>query len=51
MSIVNHFSELVSPEKQLRGGVTFVDKIPKNQTGKILRKELRAKYENEISNV
>ena len=30
--------------KQLAGGVVFVDKIPRNTTGKILRRELEAKY-------
>ncbi|RZB38958.1 AMP-binding domain containing protein [Asbolus verrucosus] len=31
----------VSPEKRLRGGVIFVPEIPKNPSGKILRRELR----------
>lgn len=31
----------VAPYKQLRGGVIFVDEIPKSASGKILRKELR----------
>jgi 4-coumarate--CoA ligase len=31
----------VAGYKQLRGGVVFVDAIPKNASGKILRKELR----------
>lgn len=30
--------------KQLRGGVQFVDSIPKTSTGKILRREIRQKY-------
>lgn len=33
----------VSSEKQLRGGVRFVKEIPKNATGKILRRVLREK--------
>nr|CAD7201654.1 unnamed protein product [Timema douglasi] len=31
----------VSSAKKLRGGVQFVEAIPKNPSGKILRKELR----------
>lgn len=34
------FFQLSNP-KHLRGGVRFIPEIPKNQTGKILRKELR----------
>jgi len=33
----------VSSFKRLRGGVVFVSQIPKTETGKILRRELRAK--------
>ncbi|KAK9872488.1 hypothetical protein WA026_017956 [Henosepilachna vigintioctopunctata] len=31
----------LSPEKWLRGGVIFLEEIPKNPTGKVLRRELR----------
>lgn len=31
----------VASYKQIRGGVIFVDAIPKNSSGKILRRELR----------
>jgi 4-coumarate--CoA ligase len=34
--------------KQLRGGVVFVDELPKNALGKILRRELRDKAVAEI---
>lgn len=31
----------VAPHKQLAGGIEFVEQLPKNPTGKLLRKELR----------
>lgn len=34
-------ADSVSPQKRLRGGVYFVDSIPRNPTGKILRRVLR----------
>lgn len=34
----------VARHKRLRGGVCFVDEIPKNPSGKILRRVLRDKY-------
>ncbi|XP_018574151.1 luciferin 4-monooxygenase [Anoplophora glabripennis] len=34
-------ADSVSPQKQLRGGVIFLKEIPKNPTGKILRRVLR----------
>lgn len=37
----------VSNYKQLRGGVIFLDAIPKSPAGKILRKMLRDAAENE----
>jgi len=33
--------ERVADYKRLRGGVVFVDAIPKNASGKILKKDLR----------
>lgn len=33
--------ERASPAKRLHGGVVFVDEIPKNPSGKILRRKLR----------
>jgi acyl-coenzyme A synthetase/AMP-(fatty) acid ligase len=35
-------AEQVAPFKRLRGGVIFIDAIPKLLSGKILRRELRA---------
>lgn len=34
--------------KQLRGGVVFVDEIPKNAIGKFLRRELRERAKKEL---
>lgn len=31
----------VAPHKQLAGGIEFVDQLPKNSTGKLVRKELK----------
>ena len=35
----------VAEYKRLDGGVEFIDVIPKNATGKILRRELKARFE------
>ena len=35
------FSDRVSPHMRLRGGVEFIDRIPKSSSGKILRRVLR----------
>jgi len=32
----------VAPHKRLKGGVVFIDAIPKTNTGKLLRRELKA---------
>nr|CAD7392269.1 unnamed protein product [Timema cristinae] len=39
--LVDYVNGQVSSAKKLRGGVQFVEAIPKNPSGKILRKELR----------
>lgn len=36
--IANYIAQRVAPHKKLRGGVEFIDKIPKSASGKILRK-------------
>ena len=41
--IKNWLAERVSKHKRLAGGVHFVEAVPKNPSGKILRKELREK--------
>ncbi|GIZ46860.1 hypothetical protein CKM354_000996900 [Cercospora kikuchii] len=37
-----------APYKQLRGGVVFIDEIPKNAIGKFLRKDLRERAKREL---
>ncbi|XP_076064232.1 uncharacterized protein LOC143038639 [Oratosquilla oratoria] len=39
--IKNYVAQRVSSYKQLAGGVAFVDELPKNPTGKLLRRELK----------
>jgi 4-coumarate--CoA ligase len=46
-SIVDFVKRNVAGHKQLRGGVVFLDEIPKSQAGKILRKDLRVLAERE----
>ncbi|TRY77011.1 hypothetical protein TCAL_06363 [Tigriopus californicus] len=40
--IIDFVAERVAPHKKLGAGVMFVETLPKNQTGKILRRELKA---------
>jgi len=44
-------AKIASNPKWLRGGVKFIDDIPKNITGKILRLELREFYKNMKANL
>jgi 4-coumarate--CoA ligase len=46
--IASWLATKVAPHKRLVGGVKFVDAIPKNQSGKILRKELREVAKKEV---
>jgi acyl-coenzyme A synthetase/AMP-(fatty) acid ligase len=39
-SIADYITEKVAPPKRLRGGVRFLDAIPKSAAGKILRRIL-----------
>jgi len=41
-SIIDWVKERAAPHKHLGAGVMFVETLPKNQTGKILRRELKA---------
>ncbi|CAG9808478.1 unnamed protein product [Chironomus riparius] len=43
-SVQEYVAQRVSDYKKLAGGVEFVDTIPKNTTGKILRRELKSRY-------
>jgi acyl-coenzyme A synthetase/AMP-(fatty) acid ligase len=38
----------LAPYKQLRGGIVFVDELPKSAIGKILRRELREQAKREM---
>lgn len=40
--IEEYVNERVTSYKKLRGGIVFVDAIPKNASGKILRRQLKA---------
>ncbi|XP_052737716.1 luciferin 4-monooxygenase-like [Bicyclus anynana] len=40
--IIDYISDKVAPWKKLRGGVIFVDEVPKTPSGKILRRKLKA---------
>ena len=42
-NIKNWLAERVSRHKRLEGGVHFIDVVPKNPSGKIMRKLLREK--------
>uniref|UniRef100_A0A1A9X195 Luciferin 4-monooxygenase n=1 Tax=Glossina brevipalpis TaxID=37001 RepID=A0A1A9X195_9MUSC len=39
--VIDFVAQRASPAKRLRGGVMFIDEIPKNPSGKILRRLLR----------
>lgn len=45
--IVVWISSKVAPHKQLRGGVRFIDEIPKNASGKLLRRVLKDQAKQE----
>lgn len=40
--LVKHVADQVSTYKHLRGGLVFIDAIPKSGAGKILRQQLAA---------
>lgn len=49
--IVNYMKERVAPTKRITGGVVFTDSIPRNPSGKILRKALRERAAQEVKQV
>lgn len=48
-NIVQWLESRVAHHKRLRGGVRFVDHIPKNPSGKILRRVLKQKFKDELN--
>lgn len=46
--IARWLAERVAPHKRLVGGVVVTDSIPKNPSGKILRKALRERAKTEV---
>ncbi|CAG8661630.1 4614_t:CDS:10, partial [Acaulospora morrowiae] len=46
--IVQFVASRVAPHKRIRGGVVFIDQVPKNTSGKILRRILRDQANNDI---
>ncbi|KAJ5368561.1 uncharacterized protein N7496_008321 [Penicillium cataractarum] len=49
INILKWFDGKVAPYKKLRGGVRFVDQIPKSATGKILRRALKTQLKEEAA--
>lgn len=45
-SLSQYVSDRVSNYKRLKGGIVFVNQLPKNPTGKVLRRVLRSNAEN-----
>lgn len=45
--IADWIASKVAPHKKLRGGVYFIDVVPKSPSGKILRRVMRDKVKQE----
>ncbi len=50
-SIIEHVSKEVVNYKKLAGGVEFIDSIPRNVAGKILRKELQVLHGKRVQKI
>ena len=48
-AIVNWLAAKVASHKRLRGGVVFVDEVPKSASGKILRRVLKERAEGDVA--
>lgn len=48
-ALYEYVAEKVAAYKNLTGGIAFVDTIPKNPSGKILRRQLKLQYQQEQS--
>src|SRR4051812_1813690 len=48
-AIVEWVSKKVANHKRLRGGVVFVDEIPKSASGKILRRVLKQQSDKDVA--
>lgn len=48
-SIANFLADQVSGYKHLRGGVVFLDELPKSPTGKVLKRLLKSVQEGSIT--
>lgn len=44
--VIDFVAKNTSKAKWIRGGVKFIDEIPKNPSGKLLRREMREMYKN-----
>ena len=49
VEVKKYVADRLAHYKQLRGGVAFVDEIPKNAIGKMLRRELRERAKKELA--
>jgi len=47
--VQSYVAGILSDHKQLRGGVVFVEQLPKSASGKLLRRVLKAEYLQSIS--
>lgn len=47
--IIQFVADNTSKAKRLRGGVKFINEIPRNPSGKILRRKMREMYKSSIS--